>query len=178
MYSRRNAPRGQAALESSQSLASAHAFKLLGLRSHSQMELETKLKKKGFEGAHIAGAIERLKELKLIDDRAFAEEFLRSRSRMKQAGRMKLRMELRKRGISDAIIDVLLKSHDTSAPCLEAAKKKMRALGSSPGVREKEKLVRFLQGRGFMWEEIRETLQVLMPGSGGRSPLPDNEEEV
>jgi len=177
MYGRQSAPRGRTATESSLSLASAHAFKLLGLRSHSRMELETKLRKKGFEEAHIAGSIERLIELNLINDRTFAEEFMRSRSRMKPAGRIKLKMELRKRGVEDAIIDEILKRHDSTGACLDAAEKKLRAIGGSPGTREKEKLVRFLLGRGFMWGEIREALETLMPGNGGRSPLTENEEE-
>lgn len=164
--------------ESTAALALAHAFRLLGLRSHSRRELEEKLHTKGFEPQHAAEALGRLGELGLLDDRAFALEFIRSRSRRKPAGRLKLRAELRRRGIGEPLIDELLRDYDAKGPCLQAAEKKLRTLGPSPGQKEKEKLTRFLSGRGFVWEEIREALEELWnKDDGGRSPLREEGED-
>ncbi|TCD47578.1 recombination regulator RecX [Chlorobium sp. N1] len=164
--SRHDGRKGRTSFQSTPEQALAHAFKLLGLRSHSRRELGEKLQRKGFEETHTARALERLMKLGLLDDRAFGLEFLQSRSRQKPAGRLKLQMELQKHGLERDLVDELLRDYDAKGPCLRAAEKKLRTLGSAPGPKEREKLIRFLSGRGFMWEEIREALNELLTENG------------
>ena len=79
--------------------AMAFALKLLGLRNHSNKELERKLRKKGYETESIEPVLEKLTQQGVLDDRVFAMELIRSRSRRKLAGKLKIGMELRKRGV-------------------------------------------------------------------------------
>ena len=75
----------------------AFALKLLGLRNHSQKELERKLLKKGYTSESIEPVLEKLTRQGVLDDRIFAMELIRSRSRRKPAGKLKISAELRKR---------------------------------------------------------------------------------
>jgi len=61
----------------------------------------------------------------MLDDRVFGEEFIRGRLKRRPAGTMKLRAELRKKGMPDTVIEELLESYDGMQGALAAAEKKM-----------------------------------------------------
>ena len=75
----------------------AFALKLLGLRNHSRRELERKLLKKGYDAKSTNEVMEKLTSRGVLDDRAFGMELIRSRSRRKPSGKLKLGAELRKK---------------------------------------------------------------------------------
>jgi len=75
----------------------------------------------------------------MLDDRVFGEEFIRGRLKRRPAGTMKLRAELRKKGMPDTVIEELLESYDGMQGALAAAEKKMASLQRfTLAVREKE----------------------------------------
>ncbi|MEI8031916.1 MAG: recombination regulator RecX [Chlorobiaceae bacterium] len=141
--------------------ALALAFKLLGLRSHSRDELEQKLTRKGCEPSGIVRAMERLTELGVLNDRAFAMEVISSRSRRKPSGMPAMRYLLRKKGVNDSVADELLRDYDSSELCLQAAAKKILVLRGKSAEERKRKLERFLHSRGFEWQEIQKALKLL-----------------
>lgn len=79
----------------------------LDRRLHSEKELREKLKK-DYPQNVIDSAIERLKELGLIDDRAFAERFSEYRFEVQKKGEYAIRQELILKGVSRDIIDEVL----------------------------------------------------------------------
>ena len=99
------------------------ALKLLGLRSHSRKELEQKLLKKGYSGESIDKVVEKLGSQGVLDDRMFGIELIKSRSRRKPSGKLKIRMELRKKGVPESIIGDLLEEYDIAELCYLAADK-------------------------------------------------------
>ncbi len=141
--------------------AMAFALKLLGLRNHSRQELERKLLKKGCSPESIELALEKLTNRGVLDDRIFGMELIRSRSRRKPAGKLKLGAELRKKGVSDAITSELLKEYDGVELCYRAAEKKIRSLHNTTEADRKRKLEVFLSNRGFEWYEIQTVLKRL-----------------
>ncbi|MBI5413960.1 regulatory protein RecX [Candidatus Peregrinibacteria bacterium] len=130
------------------------AFKYLGMRNHSEDELRRKLLKK-FRGAEneIEIVFRELFDQKLLNDKIFAEEYLRYRTETSPRGKSALRSELRKKGVSSEIIDAALLNvsdedeHDFAKKLTEQKLKFM-----SPNLekkKKKEKLFRFLHSRGI-----------------------------
>ncbi len=151
--------------------AIAFALKLLGLRSHSREELERKLLKKGYTPESIEPVLEKLTKQGLLDDRMFSMELIRSKSRQKPAGKVKMRAELRKRGVSETIIGELLKEYESGELCHRAAEKKFGSLHGVTETEKKKKLEIFLHNRGFEWQEIQmELRRFFQSGSDDEEP--------
>ncbi len=131
------------------------ALKLLGLRSHSRKELEQKLLKKGYSSESIEQAVEKLSSQGVLDDRMFGIELIKSRSRRKPSGKLKIRMELRKKGVPESIIGDLLKEYDSAELCYRAAEKKIGFLRGTTDEVRKKKLEVFLHNRGFELHDIQ-----------------------
>lgn len=137
------------------------AVRLLSARDHGRAELESKLKKKGFEQEAITSTMERLDQLNLLDDRAFAGSCMAGIARRRPEGKFKTRARLKQKGLSDAIIEETIAGYDQSALCHAAAERKLRTLNGPPETIRK-KLYTFLKYRGFDWETIRETVELLL----------------
>jgi regulatory protein len=134
------------------------AVRLLAGRAHSRRELEAKLRKKGFTHEATSQALNRLDQLRLIDDRAYAESFTNGLCHRRPEGARKVRARLKQKGLADDIIDETLAASDQSFLCRSAAEKKWRTI-SGPPETKKKKLIAFLQYRGFDWDTIRETVR-------------------
>jgi regulatory protein len=139
----------------------AFALKLLGIRNHSRKELEQKLLKKGYSSGEIEPVLEKLTMKGVLDDRIFAMELIRSRSRRKPSGKWKTGAELRKKGVAEPIISELLKEYDSATLCYQAAEKKIGLLHNAADADRKRKLEVFLNNRGFEWQEIQTVLKQL-----------------
>ncbi len=146
--------------------AMAFALKLLGMRSHSREEIRRKLLKKGYVPEDIEAVVERLKSQGLLDDRLFGTELIKSRSRRKPLGKLKMRMELGKKGVSDIIISELLQEYDSLSLCRMAAEKKIRSLKGTNNEARQKKLETFLHNRGFEWHDIQTVTRLFFQESG------------
>ena len=133
------------------------ALKLLGLRNHSREELLRKLLKKGYSKENIEPVLEKLTRQGVLDDRIFGMDLIRSHCRRKPSGKLKMRSELRKKGVPDTIIGDLLKEYESDVLCLKAAEKKIGSLHGNEADRKK-KLEVFLRNRGFEWQEVQSVL--------------------
>ncbi len=134
------------------------ALKLLGLRNHSCMELEKKLLKKGYPRESVDQVLEKLKGQGVMDDIVFGNELIRSRSRRKPSGKVRMRAELRNKGVADSIIGTLLQEYDSEELCYRAAEKKIGSVRGNTEASRKNKLEVFLRNRGFEWHDIQNVL--------------------
>jgi regulatory protein len=91
----------------------AAAARFLEARPRSVMEVRRRLTGAGYRPALVEGAIERLLELGMLDDRAFAEAWIASRDRARPRGERVLRQELLQKGIDRRLIDELLEERRT-----------------------------------------------------------------
>lgn len=106
--------------------------------------------------------LEKLKEENLQSDARFAASFARVRIE-KASGPVKIRAELRARGVDAALIDEVLADYTLEWEKL-VLKAYMRRFGSEKNelnLHEKAKRMRFLQMRGFSNEQIRNVFKTI-----------------
>lgn len=84
------------------------AARFLEARSRSVVEVRRRLTSAGYRPDLVQGAIERLTELGMLDDEAFARAWVESRDRARPRGEHALRDELRLKGIDRSIVDHVL----------------------------------------------------------------------
>lgn len=131
---------------------------LLARREHGRSELERKLAARGFPADTIAAVLDRLQSERLLDEARFAEAFVSGRARRGQ-GPVRIRAELRERGVTDAGGGEALALAEVD--WLRLAREAREAkFGVAPPAdyREWARQARFLQYRGFTMEQIRAAL--------------------
>ena len=131
------------------------ALSLLSHREHSKKELITKLKTRGNTEEEINVAIEQLENMNYLNDERFAEIFVRSRL-SKPLGASRIQQELVQKGISSELAKIAIE--EANADWFELAKQlKERKFGTavSTDFKEKAKQSRYLQYRGFDFEQIK-----------------------
>lgn len=132
-----------------------HALSFLSYREHGTKELTTKLKSKGYPEADIAETVSRLQEMNYLNDQRFADIFVRSRI-SKPLGVNRIMQELGQKGISSEIAKQAIEEADVD--WFELAKQlKERRFGEEveTDYKEKAKQFRYLQYRGFDFEQIK-----------------------
>ena len=133
------------------------AMNYLSMREHSAKELYSKLAKKFEQMDWILASIEKLKSDGLQSDQRFTEAFVAMRLRQGK-GSVMIRLELKEKGISDALISQYLvnpeQDTDWNALALKAYLKKFgdSAIGD---LKDKAKRIRFLTARGFSSANIQ-----------------------
>lgn len=137
----------------------------LAIRSRSTREMRIYLTKKSFPDDIINETIEFLIDKGYLDDYDFALSYCKSRMARKVEGQRMLKHKLIEKGIDSETIDRVLE--ETGAKNIdperirELAEWKLNTLKRKPGT--KERLYRFLMGRGFLWNEVRDILKGLDP---------------
>lgn len=129
-------------------------LRLLTDRARSRHELETSLAKKGYTPEVANSVLSRLEAAKLVDDAAFAEQWVHSRHTFSGKGKRALSLELRTKGVSaehaQSALDQI-DSEDERERATELVRKKCRSLSfpdaGDPDARaERDKIVRKLVG--------------------------------
>ena len=132
------------------------AMDYLSRREHATHELFQKLlAKEEYEADEISEALARLTDQGLLSDERFTEAFINQRIN-RGSGPLKIRAELRQKGVSDAMIEIFLNERD--AQWQESALAvRLKKYGSElpADIKEKARQNRFLQSRGFSTEHIR-----------------------
>ena len=126
------------------------ALRMLMRREHSQLELLTKLQAKGFDISAINDSLLILIEQNYQSDERFSEAFILMRHNQGK-GPLKIAFELKQRGINKFNLDVF----DWFKLAKEVRNKKF---GDTPpqDFNDQAKQKRFLQSRGFGFDEINE----------------------
>ncbi len=137
------------------------AANYLSYRPRSNAEVRRKLNKK-YDPEVVEAAMMRLTDLGYLDDAAFARFWVENRDTFKPRGPLALRMELRKKGVPDAIIREAIETVDVADAADRAARKKLRRYRGETVTDFKRKMGGFLQRRGFRYETIREVIDRLL----------------
>lgn len=132
----------------------AHNF--LSYRPRSRQEVEGNLRKHGIPEETIEQVIARLRDQRLLDDLAFARQWVENRSAFHPRGRYALRSELRQKGVAEAIIEQALEGVDEEELARLAAEKKARQLQGMDWKQFFRKLSGHLSRRGFGYEIVAE----------------------
>jgi regulatory protein len=139
------------------------ALALLARREHSEAELTRKLRQRGYSAVDIDAVLESLTARNLLSNERFAEMLVRTRIARGQ-GPIKIRAELRERGIDDALADACVtETSDFWCARAEAARSK-RFGGAPPADRlHWTRQARFLAQRGFPADLIYRVLDRTAP---------------
>ena len=131
----------------------------LSRREHSSREIFKKLSPRVESKELLEEEIEKLKADGLLSDERFAESYFQSRKN-RGYGPLRIRNELKQRGVGDQIFYPLSNEIEWSGLALEALKKKVS--GDMPTeTKEILKLKRFLNYRGFDFQDIDKAFQLI-----------------
>ena len=141
--------------------AKEYALLLLSYRARTEHELHKRLTTKGFRPGIAVEAVDRLKQLKLIDDARFARDFIADRVRIGHKGKRIAHLELIKLGVSREDARQAL---DDAPSELEAAREvvskyRSRYARLEPAVRRR-RLYAALSRRGFPYDVIKQALDL------------------
>ncbi len=98
-----------------------YSYKLLSLKAYSEKQLFDKLKGKGCSIIEINTIIDRLKELKYLNDDEYLVEFIKSEIRKKEGPKL-IKQKLQQRGVSTDILDEKLEEFYSEELQIEAVK--------------------------------------------------------
>lgn len=141
--------------------ARQYAFLLLSYKARTTSELTQRLARKGFSPDIVSHTLQRLAELKMVDDAGFARRFAEDRISIGHKGKWRVRGELLKRGIDRQQIDAALdQAPDEIAAAREVAAKYLsRNRRLEPDVL-KRRLYALLARRGFSPDTIRQVIDL------------------
>lgn len=131
------------------------ALKWTMRRNHSEREITDYLKKKSDDPQIQKEILASLKEYGFVDDRQFAEEWLKSR-RASGKSRFAIKGELIKKGISDEILEELFESDDSELEALDLLVNKKKHLAR---YQDRQKLMAYLASKGYRYDDIKEVLE-------------------
>ena len=131
----------------------------LSRREHSSKEIIKKLSPRVESKELLEEEIEKLKAEGLLSDERFAESYFQSRKN-RGYGPLRIRNELKQRGVGDQIFYPLSNEIEWSDFALEALRKKVS--GDMPTeTKDILKLKRFLNYRGFDFQDIDKAFQII-----------------
>lgn len=124
----------------------------------------------GVSDGDARGILERLVADRFIDDRRYAEAFVREKINLSGWGRYKIASALRAKGISPAIVaEALAQTDDTDMHerLAEILARRMRTLKASSPFDARAKLMRYALSRGYDCETARDCVERCVPADGG-----------
>ena len=131
----------------------------LSRREHSSKEIFKKLSPRVESKELLEEEIEKLRTDGLLSDERIAESYFQSRKN-RGYGQVRIRNELKQRGVGDKIFYPLSNEIEWSEFALEALKKKVS--GNMPTeTKDILKLKRFLNYRGFDFQDIDKAFQII-----------------
>jgi len=145
------------------SRAKKKALALLSRSARSMGELRERLRGYGFSERTIAPVVADFLRVGLLDDRAFAEAYVRSRLAQRPMGRRLLKQELLHRGVDEDAAEAAVGKAYGSVSEADFARqlvhRKMKSAGGGDTRRLRQKLVDMLMRRGFDWDVIASAVQ-------------------
>ncbi len=133
----------------------------LSYRPRSEPELRIRLRRRGFTDSVIDSTIGRLRELGLMDDTAFAQFWKENRDYFSPRSQRLTRLELKRKGVADGIIDHVVDTIDDEDNAYRAGLKKARSLSRSDYAQFRRRLGDHLKRRGFGYGVINQTINRL-----------------
>lgn len=147
-------------------------LRYLARRDHSSSELLKKVGRKGYRQSDIRDVIRDLLDQGLIDDRKFAQRYVTDKMELNRWGPKKIRAKLYQKGVDRDIIESVLagisdEDHLSDACVDLVLKRKRHFLREDDNFKRKEKIYRYLTGRGYpgsvirsAWPQIEKRLNV------------------
>ena len=133
------------------------AVRFLARRDRSVREVQRHLYGRGWDEAACEQAVNRLRQERFLDDKAFARKWVDFRARTAPRSRRVVTRELEQKGIGRQIIGDAVASMNEEALALSCAQKKVRQWQRYAGDERRQRIMVFLQRKGFPYAICRET---------------------
>ncbi len=143
------------------------ALKFLGYSARSAREVERHLDEKQYGEVEVYETVERLKELGLVNDRAFAEDFIRTRLATKPVSRRKLKEQLMAHELDGETVEEVLAAVDDATERENAravAEKYARQFSALPEQERVSRVMQRLVSRGYGYDEAERALRDCLSG--------------
>lgn len=143
----------------------AAAFCAYQERTHG--EVRERLRKWGVYGSDAEEIIAGLITQNYLSEERFARTYAGGKFRVRQWGRLKIKMELKRRGLSEYNIGEGIKEigdSDYKEGLMSLLKKKSRSLPGKDSRELEAKLVRFALGKGYEMDLVRESVREILSG--------------
>ncbi len=141
----------------------AFAYRLLGRREYSIVELGNRIRQKWPQAEDVGNLVGQLAEENLVSDQRYAEAYMRSRVQRHQ-GPLKIRAAMRGKGVPDSIVAAAMEVEAGS--WLDLARKWLQR--QHPGqlsFKDKQKYYRRLVSRGFTHDQAMDACRDYNPNS-------------
>jgi len=152
------------------------AVRYLAYRDRSRNEIAHYLKGKGFSTSALDETLALLEDNNYINDPRFALKFGRSRIENKKVGKIRLERELKDKGLESQIISKALNSlyeeYDEREIAIVCAKKKLESFSLNDIEKERGRLARFLERKGFSSSLVYQVVTQLIPRASNNDLVP------
>ena len=147
--------------------ARSAALRYLGYRDRTVREMRDYLERKEYSPAVVRQTLAYLQDSGFLDDARFADRFARSRVENRRFGRFRLKQELIKKGVEDAVAEQALDAVFAEVKERDLARasgeKKMQGWRGLEVRKIRQRLAQFLQRQGFSADTVYETVEDLAP---------------
>lgn len=133
-------------------------MRYLGYCARTIREVERHLDEKEFSEVEVYDTVERLKELKLLDDAAYCEEFVQSRLRTKPVSRQHLKRQLREHEADETAAEeavAAISDEQERANARSIAEKYDRQFAALDEPERRRRVQARLNARGYDYDTIR-----------------------
>lgn len=136
----------------------------LSYRQRSEKEIYSKLISKGYKEEYVLKAIEYCKERNYIDDKLFAENYIKDKTNLNKYGSIRIRYDLIAKGIDKDIIDEVLDLDfdDEYIRAYELAAKRVKSYRNDDKNAIYRKLGGFLHRKGYSYDIVSKVLQKIL----------------
>ena len=131
----------------------------LSYRPRSEFELRERLHRRGFDDDSVEAVLTKLKEQRLVDDTEFAQFWKDNRESFSPRSQWLTKLELRRKGVADDIIDQVTAAIDDDHSAYRVALSKARILPLSDHQVFRRRLGDYLKRRGFGYGVINHTVE-------------------
>ncbi len=145
-----------------------YALNLLTARPYSERNMRRKLMRRDFSPTDVESAVERLLSSGLLDDRRFAEQFVRGRLLGPGASRLRLKQQLYSRGINGELavqaIDGVIEDESVNLDAIieKAARKKASSMAGLDHAVIRRRLYGHLARAGYTPDMIRAVMKKVL----------------
>ncbi|MGH7157975.1 MAG: RecX family transcriptional regulator [Candidatus Saccharimonadales bacterium] len=132
------------------------ALRYVAIRPRSEGELQDYFRRKQVDKVAGEQIVQRLRDLGLVDDAAFARAWVANRRLLKSVSKRRLQMELKQKRVPPEIIDQILQDDETDD------RQALRDLIEKKRSRypDQQKLMQYLARQGFSYDDIKFALEI------------------
>lgn len=132
------------------------ALRYIAIRPRSIWEMESYLKRKQVDDDTVHNILNKLSNLSLLGDLAFARAWVQNRRLLKITSKRKLTQELRQKRLDDETINRVLSEDETDER--EILKQLIVKKRQQSRYKDKLKLMQYLSRQGFNYDDIKVTI--------------------